>query len=115
MLRLLGCLAAAFCLLMSPGMARAQAQQPSRLDDIIKRGTLRVGMTGDYLPFSSLDKATGAFRGFDVDMAEMLGKALGVKVDYVKTACAKARRRSRAAPILENSRPSPTSIIQESA
>jgi len=86
MLRLLGCLAAAFCLLMSPGMARAQAQQPSRLDDIIKRGTLRVGMTGDYLPFSSLDKATGAFRGFDVDMAEMLGKALGVKVDYVKTA-----------------------------
>src|SRR6266850_2280361 len=36
----------------------AHAQQPanSRLDDIIKRGTLRVGMTGDYLPFTYLDK-----------------------------------------------------------
>jgi len=61
------------------------AQQPSRLDDIIKRGTLRVGMTGDYAPFSYLDKATSTFRGFDVDMAEALGTALGVKVEYIKT------------------------------
>jgi cyclohexadienyl dehydratase len=66
--------------------ASAQAQQTSRLDDIIKRGTLRVGMTGDYLPFTSLDKTTQKFRGFDVDMAEALGKALGVKVEYVPTA-----------------------------
>ena len=67
----------------------AHAQQPaaaSRLDDIIKRGTLRVGMTGDYLPFTYLDKTTSKFRGFDVDMAEALGKALGVKVEFVQTA-----------------------------
>src|SRR5712672_2250883 len=67
----------------------ASAQQPaasSRLDDIIKRGTLRVGMTGDYLPFTYFDKATAKFRGFDVDMAEALGKALGVKVEFVQTA-----------------------------
>ena len=64
----------------------AQAQQPSRLDDIVKRGTLRVGMTGDYLPFTSLDKETQKFRGFDVDVAEALGKALGVKVEFVPTA-----------------------------
>ena len=64
----------------------AHAQQtPSRLDEIIKRGTLRVGMTGDYLPFTSLDKETKAFRGFDVDMAQSLGKALGVKVEFVPT------------------------------
>src|SRR3977135_1365435 len=66
----------------------AQAQQaaaPSRLDDIVKRGALRVGMTGDYLPFTYLDKETSKFRGFDVDMAESLGKALGVKVEYVQT------------------------------
>ena len=80
--RLFAALAAAFILVS----ASAQAQQPSRLDDIVKRGTLRVGMTGDYLPFTSLDKATQKFRGFDVDMAEALGKALGVRIEYVQTA-----------------------------
>jgi cyclohexadienyl dehydratase len=82
MVRMLAGLAAALFLMMAP----AQAQETSRLDDILKRGTLRVGMTGDYLPFSYLDQATSKFRGFDVDMAETLGKALGVKVEYVKTA-----------------------------
>lgn len=66
--------------------AHAQQPAPSRLDDIIKRGSLRVGMTGDYLPFTYLDKDTQKFRGFDVDMAEALGKALGVKVEFVHTA-----------------------------
>ena len=82
MIRSLTWLAAAFLLVAVP----AQAQQSSRLDDIIKRGTLRVGMTGDYLPFTYFDKATSKFRGFDVDMAEALGKSLGVKVEYVQTA-----------------------------
>jgi cyclohexadienyl dehydratase len=81
MLRVLTCLAA---LLLS--IASAPAQQPSRLDQIISRGTLRVGMTGDYRPFTFLDKETLKFTGFDVDMAESLGKALGVKVEYVQTA-----------------------------
>src|SRR6201996_4526400 len=81
MLKALTALAVAF-LLPCP----AQAHQPPRLDDIIKRGTLRVGMTGDYLPFTSLDKETQKFRGFDVDVAEALGKAMGVKVEYVQTA-----------------------------
>jgi cyclohexadienyl dehydratase len=80
--RMLAGLAAA--LLVS--FAALAQQSPSRLDEIIKRGTLRVGMTGDYLPFTYLDKATQKFRGFDVDMAEALGKALGVKVEFVPTA-----------------------------
>jgi len=62
-----------------------QVPTTSRLDEIVKRGTLRVGMTGDYLPFTYLDKATSQFRGFDVDMAEALGKVLGVKVEFVHT------------------------------
>src|ERR1700709_1625904 len=82
MIRILILLAAVFFLRTAP----VQAQQAPRLDDIVKRGTLRVGMTGDYLPFTSFDKITSKFRGFDVDMAEALGKALGVKVDYVQTA-----------------------------
>src|SRR5580704_9760017 len=82
MIRVLSCLAALFLLAASS----AQAQQASRLDDIVKRGTLRVGMTGDYLPFTYLDRTTARFRGFDVDMAEALGKALGVRIEYVQTA-----------------------------
>ena len=75
-------LAAVFVLIASA----AQAQQASRLETIIQRGTLRIGMTGDYLPFTFFDKATSTFKGFDVDVAEALGKALGVKVEYVRTA-----------------------------
>ena len=81
-----------FRMLFGLGMAAlltvsAHAQPaPSRLDDILKRGTLRIGMTGDYRPFTYLDKTTSKFSGFDVDMAEALGKALGVKVEFVHTA-----------------------------
>jgi cyclohexadienyl dehydratase len=82
MVRVLSCFIAAFSLVA----VSAHAQQASRLDEILKRGTLRVGMTGDYLPFTYFDKATSKFRGFDVDMAEALGKALGVRVAYVQTA-----------------------------
>jgi cyclohexadienyl dehydratase len=82
MSKLLSCLAAALIF----AATIAHAQERSRLDEIVSRGSLRVGMTGDYLPFTFFDKGTKTFRGFDVDMAEALGKALGVKVEYVQTA-----------------------------
>jgi cyclohexadienyl dehydratase len=63
----------------------APAETGSRLDQIISKGTLRVGMTGDYRPFTFLNPSTSKFEGFDVDMAEALGKAMGVKVEFVKT------------------------------
>ena len=49
---------------------------------------MRIGLTGDYRPFSLLDKASGTFDGLDVDMAASLAKALGVKVEFVQTAWA---------------------------
>jgi cyclohexadienyl dehydratase len=76
----------AAALLINLSAHAQQAPATSRLDDIIKRGTVRVGMTGDYAPFTYFDKATSKFKGFDVDMAETLGKALGVKVEFVQTA-----------------------------
>jgi len=82
MSKFLSSLAAMLILAAAP----AYAQNRSRLDEVVSRGTLRVGTTGDYLPFTFFDKETQKFRGFDVDMAEALGKALGVKVDYVQTA-----------------------------
>jgi len=65
--------------------APAAQAQTTRLDEIIARGTLRVGSTGDYKPFTYLDKTTSQFSGFDIDFAESLGKALGVKVEFVQT------------------------------
>src|SRR6516165_8266559 len=63
-------LAAVFVLIASA----AEAQQASRLETIIQRGTLRIGMTGDYLPFTFFDKATSTFKGFDVDVAKPWAK-----------------------------------------
>jgi cyclohexadienyl dehydratase len=75
-------LLAAFALLLLTAQA-ALAQ--SRLDDIAARGTLRVGLTGDYRPFSLRDKETGAYSGLDVDMARTLADALGVRLEIVPT------------------------------
>ena len=61
----------------------ARAQQA--LDAILARGVVRVGLTGDYRPFSIKDDA-GRFEGLDVDMAESLAKALGVRLEIVPTA-----------------------------
>jgi cyclohexadienyl dehydratase len=58
---------------------------PSRLDQILQKGTLRVGMTGDYRPFSAFDATTSTFSGFDADMAQVLATALGVQVEFVRT------------------------------
>ncbi len=57
----------------------------SRLDDVIARGVLRVGTTGDYRPFTALDKASGAYSGFDIDLAQSLAAALGVRVEFEAT------------------------------
>jgi cyclohexadienyl dehydratase len=66
--------------------AAAQNTAESRLDQIIARGTLRVGSTGDYKPFTYDNPTTGQFEGLDIDMANSLAKALGVKLEIVKTA-----------------------------
>ncbi len=73
------------CVLTATGLTATGAFAQSRLDDIIARGTLRVGLTGDYRPFSLLDKDTGVYGGIDVDMAKSLADALGVKLEIVPT------------------------------
>jgi cyclohexadienyl dehydratase len=57
----------------------------SRLDAILERHALRVGTTGDYRPFTALDKGTGEYSGFDIDMARALAKALGVPIEFKRT------------------------------
>ena len=80
-MRLLVAILALFCAAFSaPACADG-----SRLAEILKRGILRVGTTGDYRPFTYLDKTSGAYSGFDVDLAHSLADALGVKVEFVAT------------------------------
>jgi len=68
--------------LATTGDALAQAQK-SRLQQVLERGTLRVGTTGDFNPMSIRDPATNTYRGFDVDAMEQLAKDMGVKVEWV--------------------------------
>ena len=55
------------------------------LDDIQKRGVLRVGMEPGYMPFEMTNKR-GDIVGFDVDMAKRMAKAMGVELELVSTA-----------------------------
>jgi cyclohexadienyl dehydratase len=63
-----------------------EAAAESRLDAITARGTIRIGSTGDYKPFTFDNPETKAFEGLDIEMGQSLAKALGVKAEMVKTA-----------------------------
>ncbi len=62
----------------------AAAAASSRLDEILARGVLRVGTTGDYKPFS-YRAGNGEFIGLDVALAGDLAKSLGVRLELVPT------------------------------
>lgn len=55
------------------------------LEEIQKRGKLRVGMEPGYMPFE-LKNQKGQIIGFDVDMAARMAKAMGVELELVDTA-----------------------------
>ena len=57
---------------------------PSRLDQILKSGTLRVCMTGDYKPFTYY-RPDQTFEGMDVELAQSLATSLGVEAQFIKT------------------------------
>jgi len=78
----LGCFVASLLAMTAiPLVAHAQT---TKLDEIIQRGTLRVGLTGDYRPFS-IKAEDGSFSGLDVDQAQSLAAGLGVKLEIVPT------------------------------
>ena len=57
--------------------------QKSTLHQIIKNGELRVGVEPGYEPFEMEDKQ-GKLMGFDIDIAQMMAKAIGVKLKFVR-------------------------------
>ena len=65
--------------------ARAQAAGGSRLTQILARGSLRVGTTGDFNPMSFRDTGSNEYKGFDIEAMTQLAKDLGVTIDWVAT------------------------------
>ena len=54
------------------------------LDGIISDGTIRVGVNPNFPPMSSFS-LTNQLEGFDIDIANRIGKALAVDVEFVTT------------------------------
>ncbi len=53
------------------------------LSRIVESGTFKVGMSGTQPPFSVVSKS-GALIGYEVDLANILADAMGVKVEFVQ-------------------------------
>lgn len=86
MLKTLKAFVSSLLVLTALAAAPASAQEgKSLLDEILARGTLRVGTTGDYPPFSELDQSTNTYKGYEIDVATQLAADLGVKVEFVST------------------------------
>jgi cyclohexadienyl dehydratase len=73
----------AIALVLAATALGASAQE-SRLDAVQKSGALRICTPGDYKPFS-IAKGDGSYEGLDVDLAQAMAKALGVRAEFVKT------------------------------
>jgi len=83
-MRFLGSLAAAAAMLVTAFAAAPAAAQdgPLTIDRLIERGTVNVGIILDSPPYGLLD-ANQQPDGFDVEVAKLLGKYLGVEVNIV--------------------------------
>lgn len=65
------------------GETQRKLTEESTIEQVIKRGVLRVGMS-TFVPWAMTDK-TGKLIGFEIDVATRLAKDLGVKVEFVPT------------------------------
>ncbi len=67
----------------SAGKLQQELVQESAVEQILKRGTLKVGMS-TFVPWAMKDK-TGKLIGFEIDVATRLAEDMGVKVQFVPT------------------------------
>jgi polar amino acid transport system substrate-binding protein len=64
------------------GSGEARAQPSSALDEIISKGKLSVAIDTTTPPYASLN-AQMEPQGLDIDLAQLIGKSMGVPVDFV--------------------------------
>ncbi|MBM3525549.1 MAG: transporter substrate-binding domain-containing protein [Alphaproteobacteria bacterium] len=80
-----GAAVAGATLASTPRLAQAQGAAKSRLAQILERGTMRVGTTGDFNPMSFRDPGSNEYRGFDIESMQQLAADMGVKIEWVPT------------------------------
>ena len=64
--------------------ARQASSGTNRLQEILERGVLRVGTTGDFF-MSFIDPETGERGGYDIELTTQLAEDMGVEIEYVST------------------------------
>ncbi|SVD13775.1 uncharacterized protein METZ01_LOCUS366629, partial [marine metagenome] len=57
----------------------------SRLHQILKKGEIRVGTTGDWNPMTIKDPATNKYKGFEIEIVTQLAFDMGVALKIVPT------------------------------
>lgn len=62
-----------------------QNVEAGKLEEILQRGTIKIGTTGDYRPMSYFNKETGEYEGIDAELSKIIAESLGVKIEYVPT------------------------------
>lgn len=62
----------------------AQSASAGAVEDVLKRGTLRVGMA-TFVPWAMRD-TSGNLIGFEIDVATKVAEDMGVKIEFVPTA-----------------------------
>ena len=65
------------------GNLQQELVQQSAVEQIMKRGVLRVGMS-TFVPWAMKDK-TGKLIGFEIDVATKLAEDMGVEIEFVPT------------------------------
>jgi polar amino acid transport system substrate-binding protein len=65
------------------GTVQKQLVEESTIEQIIRRGSMRVGMS-TFVPWAMKDK-TGKWIGFEIDVASRLAKDMGVKIEFIPT------------------------------
>ncbi|MGQ0587623.1 MAG: transporter substrate-binding domain-containing protein [Gammaproteobacteria bacterium] len=77
-----GSLALAALLVCGDAAAAVDPSGSPTLKQVLARGELRVGLEVGYMPFEMVDKS-GAVIGFDIDLARLMARRLGVKLNVV--------------------------------
>lgn len=66
-------------------LAAVKDVEAGHLEEILNRGTIKIGTTGDYIPMSYLNKETGEYEGIDAEISKIIAESLGVKIEYIPT------------------------------